>query len=120
MSSEKKNEKRSFALILICVSLMATAGIIGYSSGNMIPVEIQMKEPEKLREVTDVPTTSTTTENQVDVLKSSLDAAVGMIQEAPKFVFLFGSKLLSSLDENLRSENTTEDNVFSVVGSKPL
>jgi hypothetical protein len=117
MSSDKKKEKKSFALILICVCLIATAGIIGYSSGSLIPVEIRMKEPERLQEVT-VPTT--TTENQVDVLKSSLDAAVGMIQEAPKFVFLFGSKLLSSLDENLRSENNTDENVFSVVGSKSL
>lgn len=59
------------------------------------------------------------TENQINVFKSSLDTAIGMIQEAPRFVFLFGSHLLSSIEGiNKNEENTTEKNVFSSVKPK--
>lgn len=118
MNSFKKSESNSFALILICVLLISIAGIFGFSSKNIIPVEIDVYEPEKYSQTTELVTT-TSSENLINVLKTTFDSAVGIIQEAPKFVFSFGSKLLSSIDERLSFEsNALESNVYSVVENK--
>lgn len=77
-------------------------------------MEIKTTEPEYIFKTTEVPQTSTT-EHQVDVLKSSLDVAIGLIKEAPKFIFLFGSKMFEAAVGSNESVSSTEANVFSVL-----
>lgn len=115
MESEKKR-RNSLSLVLICVVLIVMAGTIGHLSRNWIPYEIQTSK--LVETTTEAATTSTTTEHQFDVLEHTLGTAIGIIQEAPKFVFSFGSKLLSVLEESNSSGDSPDSNVFSMVGRK--
>lgn len=118
MESQKKR-RNIFQLSLICVVLIVVAGTIGFFSRNFIPYEIKTIEPSKFVETTttEAPKTTVSIEQQFDVLGHTLGAAIGIIQEAPKFVFSFGSKLLSVMNEGNDADNP-ESNVFSVAGRK--
>jgi hypothetical protein len=116
MKSDKKISN-IFSLILICVVLLVIAGTTGFLSRNWIPYEIKISEPLKFVQ-TSKTTSTTTTQKPFDVVEHTIGTAMGLIKEAPQFVFSFGSKLFSILDENNSDADKPESNVFSVVGKK--
>lgn len=113
-----KNNDKVFQLVFICFVLIFIAGTVSYFSRNLIPYEIKVVETSKFTDTTTETPTTTTTEKQFDVLEHTLGTAIGLIKEAPKFVFSFGSKLLSVLEESNSDADDPELNVFSVVGRK--
>lgn len=98
---EGDKQKNSFAIILICIVLISVAGAFGYFSRGLIPEEIK---PPTLMENTSV---EPSTKEQFDILKDSLNTAVQIAQEAPRFFYLMGSKLLTSPEDNKNESNVS-------------
>lgn len=124
------SKKSSFSLFLICVVLITIAGTTGYISKNFIPKEIDTAElnrsietpktekaieTPKTEKATETTTQKETLDKQMEVLQSSLGTAINIIQEAPRFIFLMGSKLLSAHVEESTESNS---NIYSVVDQK--
>lgn len=141
-------KKRSFPIILLCVALLAVAGLISYTSNSFLPKEIQTwAEPLPLTSVgqttayitttdatattsdaqTTAPDTSATTTStahtmstallttnpkpSADIVQTTLRAAIHIAKEAPRILFLLGSKLFATSDV----ATNTESNIYSVV-----
>lgn len=101
--------------------LITIAGTTGYISKNFIPKEIDTAElnrsieTPKTEKATETTTQKETLDKQMEVLQSSLGTAINIIQEAPRFIFLMGSKLLSAHVEKSTESNS---NIYSVVDQK--
>lgn len=107
---EGQQRKSSIRLILICLVLITVAGTIALLSWNFIPREITVNS-ETLTETTT--TSPQSPEKQFDILQASLNSAVHVVQEAPRFFFILGSKLLAAHEGDNDANKTS--NVYSVV-----
>lgn len=102
MEGDKKN---SFALILICIVLISVAGAVGYFSRSLIPGEI--KSPTQNENVIKATSVEPSPEEQFDILKASLNTAAQIAQEAPRFFYLMGSKLLTPPEDTKNVSNVS-------------
>lgn len=102
------DKKKVLIVVSICLVLIGVAGTIGYFSRQWIPEEIKpAAQSEKLVETT---TAGPTPREQFDLLNATLNTAYHVVQEAPRFFYLMGSKLLTA-----HVDDGNESNVFSVV-----
>lgn len=108
-----EGQRRSVSLvILICFGFIAIAGLIGFWSKSWLPEEILTQEIKMLT-AAEMTTERQTIEKQLDVFEASLASLITITKEAPRFIFSFGSKILTP--PTMEDGDKIESNVFSVV-----
>jgi hypothetical protein len=137
MEGQLKKKSKIWPAVLICLILILAAGAIGFYSKNFIPQEIKTESklqryiynPE-ITTTTSAPTTlqvsllegflagfaikmNFSTLQRLDLIEHSISKATNLLQEAPRFIFLMGSKILTApFDDATAAERKT--NVMSV------